>query len=83
MNLDLEAEADTTLSSVEKLLSSQKGLLQPIVNQSSPSSFFSLLEGAMNSQSYVPLHNVREQTSYQKMVTVAYTRNKHCFMLDS
>ena len=59
MNLDHEAEADTTLSSVEKLLSSQIGLLQPIVNQSSPSSFSSLLEGAMNSQSYVPLHNVQ------------------------
>jgi hypothetical protein len=63
LNWDLEAEADTTMSSVEqlKLLCTRIGLFQPTVDQSTPSLFSSLLEGAMNSHSSVPFHSVWEQ----------------------
>jgi hypothetical protein len=55
LNWDLEAEKETTMSSVEqlKLLWSRTGLFQSNVDQSTSSLFSSLLEGAMNSHSSV------------------------------
>lgn len=81
-NWDLEAEVDTTISSVEQLkpLCSRIDLFHPIVDQSTPPSFSNLLGGAMNSHSYVPFHSVREQklaTSNASIKEDAMNENKY------